>query len=57
LADEIQEQFEMPTRLIKGGRGDFEVALDGEVLFSKRESARFPDPGEIARALAEHLEA
>lgn len=46
----------MPTRLIKGGRGDFEVALDGEALFSKRHSSRFPDPGEITGLIAERLD-
>jgi selenoprotein W-related protein len=57
LADEIQETFEVPTRLIKGSRGDFEVRLDGELLFSKRESGRFPEPGEVSKALATRLEA
>jgi selT/selW/selH-like putative selenoprotein len=56
LADEIQEKFEIPTRLIKGSRGDFEVRLDGELLFSKHESDRFPEPGEVSALLAGRLE-
>ncbi len=56
LADELQEQFEVPTRLIKGGQGDFEVKLGDEVLFSKRESGRFPEPGEVPESLAPRLD-
>jgi selT/selW/selH-like putative selenoprotein len=33
--------------LIKGSGGQFEVALDGHLLFSKKATGRFPDPGEI----------
>lgn len=47
----------MPTRLIKGGRGDFEVRFGDEVLFSKRESDRFPEPGEVEGLLATRLDA
>ncbi len=56
MADELQEQFEVPTRLIKGGRGDFEVKLGDEVLFSKRESERFPEPGEVPELVASRLD-
>lgn len=33
----------------------FEVELDGELLFSKKASRRFPEPGEVEEALAERL--
>ena len=33
----------------------FEVALDGEVLFSKKAEGRFPEPGEVEEALAGRL--
>jgi selT/selW/selH-like putative selenoprotein len=33
--------------LIKGSEGIFKVVLDGTVLFSKRETGRFPEPGEL----------
>lgn len=46
----------MPTRLIKGGRGDFEVKLGDQVLFSKRETGRFPEPGEVPPLLAALLD-
>jgi len=33
--------------LIKGGGGVFEVKLDGELIFSKKQARRFPEPGEV----------
>jgi selenoprotein W-related protein len=33
--------------LLKGGGGQFEVVLDGRLIFSKKELGRFPEPGEI----------
>jgi hypothetical protein len=33
----------------------FEVALDGEVLYSKKATGRVPDPGEVEAALAARL--
>ena len=32
---------------MKGSGGIFEVVLDGTTLFSKRETERFPEPGEV----------
>ena len=41
--------------LIKGSGGNFIVRLDGELLYSKRQSGRFPDPGEIEKILEPKL--
>ncbi len=30
----------------------FDVVVDGRKVFSKHESGRFPEPGEVARLLA-----
>jgi selenoprotein W-related protein len=38
--------------LIKGGGGVYEVRLDGELIFSKKQLGRFPMPGEIQAAIA-----
>lgn len=46
----------MPT-LIKSRGGVFEVTLDGELLFSKKESGRFPTAGEVSGLLAARLPA
>ena len=32
---------------MKGSGGIFEVVLDGATLFSKHETGRFPEPGEV----------
>jgi hypothetical protein len=38
---------------IPGAGGQFDVLADGELVFSKHEADRFPEEGEIIRALAE----
>ncbi|MEA2646963.1 MAG: selenoprotein W-related protein [Chloroflexota bacterium] len=35
-------------RLISGTGGRFEVMVDGELLYSKAETKRHPEPGEVA---------
>ncbi len=42
-------------RLVKGRDGVFEVALDGELLYSKKATGRFPEPGEVEDQLAAAL--
>jgi selT/selW/selH-like putative selenoprotein len=37
---------------IPGGKGQFDVLRDGELIFSKHESGRFPEHDEILAALA-----
>jgi selenoprotein W-related protein len=36
------------VELQSGSGGRFEITLDEELVFSKKESGRFPKPGEIA---------
>jgi selenoprotein W-related protein len=33
--------------LVKGSGGQFEVSVDGKLVFSKKQLGRFPDPGEV----------
>ena len=44
---EIKRQRNIEARLIKGQGGQFEVVLDGKLIFSKKQSGRFPEPQEI----------
>jgi selenoprotein W-related protein len=37
--------------LIKSRGGVFEITVGGELIFSKKELGRFPQPGEIEREL------
>lgn len=36
------------ARAVAGGKGQFDVLRDGELLYSKRETGRFPDEAEVA---------
>ena len=48
-------QFGEKPELIKGKDGVFEVELDGENLYSKKATGRFPEPGEVEAVLADRL--
>jgi len=37
--------------LIKGRGGVFEISVGNELIFSKKQSGRFPQPGEVEREL------
>jgi selT/selW/selH-like putative selenoprotein len=49
----LSNEFGADTRLIKGKDGVFEVEVDGQLVFSKRKMGRFPDPGEVVKAIRE----
>lgn len=44
---EIKQHRDIETQLVKGSGGQFEIVLDGKLIFSKKQTGRFPDPGEI----------
>jgi selenoprotein W-related protein len=51
LANELLSRWAPIMRAVElqsGSSGRFEITLDGELLFSKKTSGRFPKPGEIA---------
>jgi selT/selW/selH-like putative selenoprotein len=52
LAATIKQKFKCPVELVPGGNGVFEVSADGKLLFSKRQSVRFPNGDEIVKALS-----
>lgn len=37
----------MAARLIPGNNGIFDVKVDGQLVYSKYRTGRFPDPGEV----------
>ena len=51
LAAELKESFEVEAELLSGERGDFEVVVDDEKVFSKKILSRFPEPGEITQLI------
>ena len=51
MSAEIFDSTGISAELVDGGGGIFDVKLDGELVFSKFESNRFPKTGEIAAIL------
>ena len=51
LADELQKAFGVEANLVPGRNGIFDVIVDGNLVFSKFESGRFPNPGEVTSKL------
>jgi len=51
LANELLGRWAPIMRTVElqsGSSGRFEITLDGELLFSKKATGRFPKPGEVA---------
>jgi selenoprotein W-related protein len=47
LRESIERQFGVKAELIKGTGGVFEIFVNDNLLFSKKELERFPDENEI----------
>ena len=47
----------MEPQLIEGGKGIFDVKVDGELIFSKHETGRFPEVREILDRIPEQVPA
>jgi selT/selW/selH-like putative selenoprotein len=47
----LNEQTEHEATAEEGNKGQFDVLADGEVVFSKEESGRFPEHAEIRELL------
>ena len=43
----LKKKFDIEPELIKSGGGAFEVRVDGELIYSKLSTGRFPDDDEI----------
>ncbi|MGH7338120.1 MAG: Rdx family protein [Myxococcota bacterium] len=46
----MRESLGIESTLIRGTDGVFDVAVDGEIVFSKHETGRFPSHDEIIRS-------
>ena len=47
LAKAIEEKYGVKPQMKKSGGGVFEVFVDGKLIFSKKETGRFPELDEI----------
>ncbi len=43
------------VELVSASHGRFDVSLDGDLVFSKKASGRFPKPGEVAAQFEKKL--
>jgi selT/selW/selH-like putative selenoprotein len=39
------------STLVRGSGGEFEVSVDGRLIFSKKQAGRFPDTAEVLAQL------
>jgi selenoprotein W-related protein len=51
LAAEIKQQRGVDSTLVRGSGGEFEISVDGKLVFSKKQAGRFPDTDEILAQL------
>lgn len=49
----MKKALGLEAKLTKGSGGVFDVVVDGKLVFSKRDTGRFPEPGEVARLLGQ----
>ena len=47
MAEIRKHRSDLETQLIKGSGGQFDVVLDGTLIFSKKQAGRFPATQEI----------
>jgi selenoprotein W-related protein len=53
LAKVLEKKFGIAPELIKSSGGVFEVTVDGNLIFSKKKTHRFPDNQEIIDSIQE----
>lgn len=52
MAAAIEQKFGVACELIEGAGGVFDVSVDGKLIYSKHQTGRFPEHGEIFSQLA-----
>jgi len=53
LKKSLEERFGAEVELVDGANGVFEVEHDGDQVFSRKATGRFPEPGEVENAIAQ----
>jgi selT/selW/selH-like putative selenoprotein len=51
LAAELRNSFAAEAELFAEGKGIFDVVVDGKLVYSKYETGRFPEAGEVTGIL------
>ena len=52
MAASLKSQFGEDTAITPGKSGQFDVLIDGELIFSKSQTGRFPVDGEVEERFA-----
>lgn len=47
MAEDLKQEFGFDVELVQSSGGIFDVEYKGKTIFSKSESGRFPDLGEV----------
>ena len=51
MAAELKDAYAVEPRLIEGSKGIFDVKVDGRLVYSKYETHRFPEQGEVVQKI------
>lgn len=51
MAAEIKDTLGLESELIQSSGGVFEIEVDGTLVFSKKQTGRFPNDGEVKQLL------
>jgi selenoprotein W-related protein len=51
VAAELKEAFGVEAQLVESSGGMFDVIVDGKLVYSKAQTGRFPDEGEVVKLL------
>ena len=52
MAASIKDALHVEAELLEGSNGIFDIAIDGQVVFSKQSEQRFPEHEEIIERIA-----
>lgn len=57
MAAEVKEAYpDAEMNLVEASGGLFEVTVDGDLVFSKKDLGRHAEEGEVLRLIGEHLD-
>ncbi len=51
MAEELKSEFGATVKMTGGSGGIFDVVVEKDLVFSKHDLGRFPDPGEVVDLL------
>ena len=51
MAAELKQRYGVDAELKPGHKGIFDVEVDGELVYSKYDTHRFPKPNEVGEAI------